>query len=121
MARYQTRAEAEADGYVFALDDQRSAFTLTHGDTLVGEAHFTERNDSANPKGLRDFDHTVVGDDYRGSGLAGLLAEVALTDPSTVGKTLRGSCPFIHGLLERRPWLQDAQGYATGNWENPEG
>ena len=49
---------------------------------------------------------TVLDPALRGTGLANLLAERALTDDIVKGRKVQASCSFIEGFLERNPHLR---------------
>lgn len=100
MARYLDEASAAADGILLTHEAERHRFLLTRDGVRVGEAHYTLLGDDA-----IDFDHTVVDPSLRGTGLAGVLAQRALTDPVTAGRRIEASCWFIADYLRRHPEL----------------
>ncbi|MFT4232510.1 MAG: GNAT family N-acetyltransferase [Leucobacter sp.] len=104
MARYRDEAQAAADGFriVHEPDQQRYAVYLGAGDEqrLVGEAHYSLIGD-----GVIDFDHTVVQPELRGTGLAGFLAQRALTSDIIGDRRVHASCWFIEGYLQKHPEL----------------
>ena len=110
MNRFLTTADATAAGFAFAFNADRSQFEIHRDGDTVGVAHVSDFGE------LRDFDHTVVDDAYRGTGLSGVFAEFALTHESTVGKELRASCSFIQRMLQKHPETVDESGRATGAW-----
>ena len=100
MARYLDEASAAADGILLTHEPDRQRFVLAREGTMIGEAHYTLLGDDA-----IDFDHTVVDPSLRGTGLAGVLAQRALTDPVTTDRRIEASCWFIAGYLRRHPEL----------------
>ncbi|GAA1785985.1 GNAT family N-acetyltransferase [Leucobacter iarius] len=112
MARYLDEASAAADGILLTHEPERDRFVLTRDGAQIGEAHYSLLGDDA-----IDFDHTVVDPSLRGTGLAGVLAQRALTDPVTTGRRIEASCWFIAGYLQRHPELAGgaAADAATGS------
>lgn len=100
MARYLDEAAAEADGIRIVHEPEASRFALYRETTLIGEAHYAFPRE-----GVVDFDHTVVSNDYRGTGLSGLLAHRALTSDVAKQHTVQASCWFIEGYLAKHPEL----------------
>ncbi|MGO1809792.1 MAG: GNAT family N-acetyltransferase [Canibacter sp.] len=111
MARYESLTAAQEDGFTFDYDADGSRFLLVKNDTQVGVAHFSDFGEI-----VRDFNHTVIDPDFRGNGLSTLLAQYALTHPTTKGKKLAASCWFIQGVIEKRPQILDDNGRATGEF-----
>ena len=115
MARYTNDAEAAADGIRILHEPERHRFTLLRGEDRVGEAHYTLRGDAdsdlkGDDRGSIDFDHTFVETELRGTGVSGLLAQHALTDPITRGRRIEASCWFIAGYLRKHPELRGGAG-----------
>lgn len=108
MARYLDEASAAADGILITHEPERHRFALTRDGALIGEAHYTLLGDDA-----IDFDHTVVDPSMRGTGLAGVLAHRAVTDPVVEGRRVAASCWFIAGYLRKHPELAGSDGSAT--------
>lgn len=104
MARYTTAAQAEADGFSFAHQPQQQRFALLRGGELLGEAHYRLSGDGETGAAI-NFDHTVVDPQLRGSGLAALLADRALTDEIVTNREIRASCWYMREHLERNPHL----------------
>lgn len=102
MARYLTEAAAAEAGITIEHEADRQRFALYQGTAreLVGEAHY-----SFPSAGVVDFDHTVVDDALRGTGLAGLLAQRALTSAVARDNRVQASCWFIEGYLAKHPEL----------------
>ena len=111
MGRYESKTQAENDGFEFTFDEDGSRFFLVKDGDQVGVAHFSDFGDI-----VRDFNHTVVDPEFRGVGLSTLLAEFALTHPTTKGRKLAASCWFIQRVIEKRPQILDADGKATGEF-----
>ncbi|GAB2551568.1 GNAT family N-acetyltransferase [Leucobacter ruminantium] len=112
MARYRDEDQAAADGIRIVHEPERSRYAALRGSgddaLLIGEAHYTLLGDDA-----IDFDHTVVTPPMRGTGVAGLLAQRALTGEAARGRRVRASCWFIAGYLGRHPELLDDEGRPT--------
>ena len=108
MTRYQSEAQAAADGITIVHEAERSRYAVlrsvegTHTE-CIGEAHYQLLGDDD-----IDFDHTVVKPELRGSGLAGMLAHRALTGSAAAGRRVQASCWFIAGYLEKHPELRNA-------------
>ena len=104
MARYLNEAQAAADGFTITHEPERSRYAITasgpDGGRVVGEAQYTLRGDD-----VIDFDHTVVVPELRGTGLAGLLANRAVTGEAVGQRRVEASCSFIDGYLQRHPEL----------------
>lgn len=115
MGKYQSEAEAAEAGIHIVHDQGKSRFVIVKGDQdsnspVLGEGHYTLRGtantstDGSTP-GSIDFDHTFVGEDLRGTGLAGLLANHMLTSDVVTGREILASCSFIANYLEKHPEL----------------
>lgn len=104
MARYLDEAAAAADGIRIADEPEQQRFALyrddAEGSTLIGEAHYLIRGEN-----VVDFDHTIVDEQYRGTGLSGLLAQHALTSEVAKSHDITASCWFIEGYLKKHPEL----------------
>lgn len=57
--------------------------------------------------GIRDFNHTVVKDEFEGQGIGGRLARGALDQTRAEGLKVVATCPFIKGWIEKHPAYQD--------------
>ena len=53
------------------------------------------------------FDHTEVGEEYSGMGLANRLVTYALDDVRSKGQLVRPYCPYVRGFIKRHPDYQD--------------
>lgn len=108
MVTYQSEAQAVADG--FRIEHQAAAqrFALLRGTEHLGEAHYSLADGGDGP--TINFDHTFVAPELRGSGLAALLAEHALTDDVVLGRRITASCWYIREYLERNPRLREQRG-----------
>lgn len=74
-------------------DDAASRYEIRSGETLAGFAEFDLR-----PGAIR-FVHTEIDPAFQGQGLAGILAERALTDATASGETIVPLCPYIAKYL----------------------
>lgn len=103
MTRYETEADARADGFEFGHDAQHHEFTVAKEGRVVGVAHYSLFGDGSDA--AIDFDHTEVVPALRGTGLSSLLARRALSDDVVTGRAVRTSCWFIEGYAARHPEL----------------
>lgn len=55
----------------------------------------------------RVLQHTIVGDDFGGRGIASSLAKFALDDARTEGYSIVPQCPFVAGYIEKHPEYAD--------------
>lgn len=74
-------------------DDDASRYEIRSGDALAGFAEFQLR-----PGAIR-FVHTEIDPAFQGQGLAGILAENALTDAAATGDAIVPLCPYIAKYL----------------------
>lgn len=107
MARYLNEEQAISAGFRIEHEAEKHRFVVVQTQdvseaTTVGEAHYTLLGES----GI-DFDHTLVDPSLRGTGLAGLLAQRALTDEVVRGRKIQASCWFIAEYLEKHPHLAE--------------
>lgn len=72
-------------------------YEITVDGVLAGFAEYQEED------GRTLFTHTEVFPEFGGRGLAGVLAEKALTSEHEQGRTLVPLCPFIAGWLRKHP------------------
>ena len=110
MSRYLDESAAAADGYRLVHEPAQQRFAIYFEDPgaesadaapkLMGEAHYSLRGDD-----IVDFDHTLVSPELRGTGIAGLLAQHALTSDVVAERKIVASCWFIEGYLEKHPEL----------------
>ena len=71
---------------------------LESEDKEAGTTHFIDRGKE------RIFFHTVVGEEYSGRGLAGILVENALEDTRNQGITVVPVCPFVRSWTGKNEW-----------------
>ncbi|MEV7610676.1 GNAT family N-acetyltransferase [Microbacterium sp. NPDC089320] len=74
-------------------NDDASRYEIRSDETLAGFAEFELR-----PGAIR-FIHTEIDPAFQGQGLAGILAERALTDASASGDAIVPLCPYIAKYL----------------------
>lgn len=80
----------------------RNRFEITTEDgRLAGFAQY-EPGD-----GVRDFNHTVVKDEFEGQGIGGRLARAALDQTRADGLKVVATCPFIKSWIDKHPDYQD--------------
>lgn len=80
------------DRYVIEVDGQEAGF-----------AAFEESADGT----VRDFNHTVVDDAFRGQGLSKPLIAGALDATRADGKKVIATCSAVQGFVEKNPDYQD--------------
>lgn len=98
MARYFSEAEAHADGIDIVHEPELHRFAVIRDDEVLGTAHYRLIGDA-----VIDFDGTEVDPQLRGTGISGLLAQRALSDDVVSGRSVRTSCWFMEGYLEKHP------------------
>ena len=80
----------------------RNRFEITTEDgRLAGFAQY-EPGD-----GVRDFNHTVVKDEFEGQGIGGRLARAALDQTRADGLKVVATCPFIKSWIAKHPDFED--------------
>lgn len=82
----------------------RSRFELVDGDRVIGIASYAV----VHGEGIGEpdrvvFFHTEVDAAYEGQGLAGRLADVALSSTVSSGRRIVALCPYIKVYLRRHP------------------
>ncbi|GGG80926.1 GNAT family N-acetyltransferase [Corynebacterium pelargi] len=75
----------------------QSRFAIFYGDNLAGFAEYVESD------GVRDFNHTVVLEDYRGRGLSKPLIREALDATREEGLKVKPSCSAVAKFIEKNP------------------
>jgi uncharacterized protein len=89
-----------------ADNPQRSRFELRDGDRVIGIASYALVPGDSSEEGGTDrvvFFHTEVDPEYEGQGLAGRLAEFALSTTVARGRHIVALCPYIKVYLRRHP------------------
>ena len=76
-------------------NDDLHRYELRVGGKLAVESRFVDR------PGHVDFIHTDTAADFKGQGLAKVLAHFALDDVVSAGKRIIPHCPFISGYLRQ--------------------
>lgn len=80
----------------------RNRFEITTEDgRLAGFAQYVTGD------GVRDFNHTVVKDEFEGQGIGGRLARAALDQTRSEGLKVLATCPFIKSWIDKHPDYQD--------------
>lgn len=82
---------------------EQQRYEILVDDNVAGYAAYVD--DSENK--VRDFNHTVVEDDYRGQGLSKPLIQFALEDTQEFGYTVIPSCSAVAGFIKKNPQFQD--------------
>lgn len=98
MARYLNDQDAQADGYKVEHREAESRFVVRREEEVVGYAHYTIL-----PNGTINFDGTVIDESLRGTGLAKMLMERALSDEIVKDRQVAASCWFVAGYLDKHP------------------
>jgi uncharacterized protein len=75
-------------------NDDASRYEIRTDDQLAGFAAFETKH------GQIRFTHTEIDPAFQGQGLAGKLAEAALTDAAATGDAIVPLCPYIAKYLE---------------------
>lgn len=105
MATYESEEQLAADGIRIVPEPERHRYAVYRaqdgGERQIGEAGYTLLGSDA-----VDFNHTLVIPEFRGTGVAELLAQRALTGDIASGRTIHASCSYIRLYLRRHPELQ---------------
>lgn len=80
---------------------EQSRYEARVGDELAGFADYRSAG------GVVDLVHTEVDDAFGGQGVGSALARFALDDVRRSGRSVRPSCWFIAGWIERHPDYAD--------------
>jgi predicted GNAT family acetyltransferase len=114
MAFYTDQEQAQADGFTIEHQADQQQFVVARRATsgaeggeidIVGHAHYSLRGED-----VIDFDSTFVSPKFRGSGLAALLAQHALTHEIIGERRVQASCWYIDEYLTRNPQVIRAGG-----------
>jgi predicted GNAT family acetyltransferase len=89
------------DTTVTRNDDSRRFEVRTADGSLAGYAEYAPGD------GVREFTHTVVGDEFEGQGIGSQLARAALDQTRAEGLGVVPTCAFIRGWIEKHPDYQD--------------
>ena len=82
-------------------DEEASRYVLTVDGVEAGFCAYREAD------GVRDFDHTVIDQDFRGQGLSGPLIKAALDDTRVAGTPIMASCSAIEHFLNKNEEYKD--------------
>lgn len=82
-------------------DVQAHAFQALDGDRVVGEAHYTPREDDG--RAQRIFDHTLTQPSHRGRGVADRLVSRAIGETVDGGIEPLATCWYVQGWLRQHP------------------
>jgi predicted GNAT family acetyltransferase len=80
----------------------RGRFELRDGERVIGIASYAVVHDDGEPDRVVFF-HTEVHPEYEGRGLAGRLADFALSSTVAAGRRIVALCPYIKVYLRRHP------------------
>ena len=93
-----------ADGIAVVDNPARSRFELLDGERVIGIASYVVvPGDGSDDADRVVFFHTEVHPEYEGRGLAGRLADVALSSTVASGRRIVALCPYIKVYLRRHP------------------
>lgn len=98
--RFEVRSGAEVLG------------VLAYSDDPPPEADAGAEEDGARP--VRDLRSTVVDPEHGGRGVGSALVRAALVDARAQGLTVRATCWFARGWIERHPEVHDLVDPAPG-------
>lgn len=79
----------------------QSRYAIFLGEDLAGFADYVEND------GVRDFNHTVVLEDFQGKGLSKPLIRQALEDSREQGFKIRPTCSAVEHFLAKNPEFED--------------
>ncbi|GAA4044259.1 GNAT family N-acetyltransferase [Arthrobacter methylotrophus] len=85
----------------FRHNVDRERFEVLADGGVIGKAAYKTYDDGGSPQ--RIFYHTVINEEYGGQGLAGRLAQVALSETVSEGLRIVPVCPFIQAFLTKHP------------------
>lgn len=93
-------------------DDDRDRYEALDGDEVVAVlAHEDEDAPAGDGAALgvrvRDLRSTVVAPDRSGAGIGSAIVRFALDDIRSLGMTVRPTCWFVRGWIERHPEYAD--------------
>ncbi|WP_137875777.1 GNAT family N-acetyltransferase [Rhodococcus sp. Q] len=80
---------------------ENNRFELLVDNKVAAYAEYSEHHH------VRDFDHTVTEDEFRGQGLAGALVAAALDTTRAEGLKIRTSCSYVNAYVAKHPEYQD--------------
>jgi predicted GNAT family acetyltransferase len=78
---------------------ERGRFEVLDADAVIGQAAYIDDGGADQ----RIFYHTVIGEEYGGRGLAGVLAAKALDETVAAGLMIVPVCPYIKKYLGKHP------------------
>ncbi|AZA10758.1 GNAT family N-acetyltransferase [Corynebacterium gerontici] len=79
----------------------QSRYAIFLGEDLAGFAEYVEND------GVRDFNHTVVLEDFQGKGLSKPLIREALEDTREHGLKVRPTCSAVEHFIAKNPEFED--------------
>ena len=82
-------------------DDDRDRFAAYEGETVVAVLAFEDEG------AVRDLRSTVVAPDRSGRGIGSAIVRFALEDSRARGLSIRPTCWFVRGYVERHPEYAD--------------
>ncbi|MBK4153287.1 N-acetyltransferase [Corynebacterium macginleyi] len=78
-----------------------SSFVLTVDGVKAGICEYVDSGD------VRDFNHTVIGDDFRGRGLSSPLIKAALDETRVAGMRIIATCSAVANFINKNPDYRD--------------
>ncbi|MBV7282680.1 MULTISPECIES: GNAT family N-acetyltransferase [unclassified Corynebacterium] len=80
------------------LDEGSQTYVIEVDGQMAGYAEFQAVDET-----VRDFNHTVVLNEYRGQGLSSPLIRYALDDSIRAGMTIVPSCSAVEHFISKNP------------------
>ncbi|WKD61924.1 hypothetical protein CCICO_09600 [Corynebacterium ciconiae DSM 44920] len=84
------------------LDEGSNTYVIEVDGQMAGYAEFRAVDET-----VRDFNHTVVLDEYRGQGLSSPLIRYALDDSIRAGMKIMPSCSAVEHFIAKNPEYQE--------------
>ena len=87
--------------HAIAHQTDKSRYVLTVDGTEAGVCHYVDAGDT------REFNHTVIGDDFRGQGLSSPLIKAALDETRAAGMKVIATCSAVAHFMDKNSEYQD--------------
>ncbi|MEZ2122972.1 MULTISPECIES: GNAT family N-acetyltransferase [unclassified Corynebacterium] len=92
-------------GFIHDVDSQR--YVITIDGVEAGYVSYELLTSRLGEPALRDFNHTVIHSDYRGSGLSSRLIRFALDDTIEANLAYRSTCSAVEHFISKHPAYVD--------------
>lgn len=92
MAEHNVTHQADNHHFIITVDGEQAGF-----------ADYTPKSEGA----IRDFNHTVIDDSFRGQGLAKELIRTALDETRDKGLLIYPTCSAVAGFVQKNPEYED--------------